>query len=1356
MKNLFIKLSQLLLFLSFYSINGQSYLFDAQLLKTENGLANLMTTSVIEDQNGYLWIGTAYGLNRYDGYHFTLYTKEKNGLYANNGIHEIKEDDQGNLWLFYYHHFNNNFSELNQIAAIDIFNPKTEQIVSFASFFGTKAPFDIKDLLQLTSIDTRNNLWFATKDGTVHLFKAGEFTKIYEQPETLFEYITVDEKEDIWLGWNKQLTKINLEGTLLEKHDLPEPLRGIWTGEHGRLWLATGIWSDFSKQNKASDEFKYNLWSKAPDDKISPLFLQKDNRKVEMTIRSGVFMHRTRDGFWYLKKDNQLQVFDANGGFLHNFNSSLEEQSIFDFSNYFESADHLWIVSPTGLLKTTITENPFRLIHQKEGFSDCRGITEDEAGNIYFLNQWAYQWHPAQEKLPKKLPVLGYFALTYLDSFLWMSSYHNKNLGVEINLHTNEIVNYDKLNGCFAFTTLKTKTTGKLLMGTEEGLIYLNIKDKSLSPFTQYNEFDSLKNSEIYHLHRNENGIWAATNQGVFLIEKEKGVTRMYNSASKDLPFDYIRHIHETEDGVFWLATKGGGVIRWQPSLIKGQVSTHKQFTTQEGLSHNFTYAIYGDNNGKLWIPSDIGLMCMDKTSYEVSVFLKENGLPHNEFNSTAHYQAKDGTLYFGGLGGLISFHPKAMGDRLINNTPLQFVRYQVLEEGKEKNTDKTALLASTNTISIQPTDKFFELAFALLDYDDPRRHKYAYQLEGYSNQWNYIEENYVRIPSLPYGDYSLKIKGRNYGKDWSSQILSLNIKVLKPFYLETWFLLTTFIGLICLLISLVNWRLQRLQKDRERLEAEVQKRTETIREQAQALKALDKSKTRFFSNITHEFRTPLTLVIGPLEQVMEMDLSIKSRTKLTSVLDNARHLLGLINQLLDLSKLESGQMKVEIVYGDIIAYTKDLAKRIQPLADKKQQSFHLITQKTIWKTQFDKKKWDKIIYNLLSNAIKYTPEAGTIQVELFETEFENAPCIYLKVKDSGIGIKKHQLSQIFNRFYQVDDSSTRDQEGTGIGLALVKELIELQGGIIMVTSELEKGTTFEVKIPIVEQINKGTNPNLLASDTILPTNPIIAPIAKEVKNETKEQLKILIIEDNAALRSYIQDCLDSTKYHITEAANGIEGIEAAMTIIPDLIISDVMMPGKNGFEVTATIRKNKATSHIPIILLTAKAALESRLKGIEKGADVYLTKPFSPKELSIRVAKLIELRELIQQSIQQPELNHINPIYKKENLFVQEVRWIIINNINSVDLNGEFIGQQLGMSRMQVHRKMKALVNQSASEMIKEIRLKKAYELLLSGNHNISEVAYQTGFNTLAYFSKIFKEKFGYAPSECIKKISI
>jgi signal transduction histidine kinase/CheY-like chemotaxis protein len=436
------------------------------------------------------------------------------------------------------------------------------------------------------------------------------------------------------------------------------------------------------------------------------------------------------------------------------------------------------------------------------------------------------------------------------------------------------------------------------------------------------------------------------------------------------------------------------------------------------------------------------------------------------------------------------------------------------------------------------------------------------------------------------------------------------------------------------------KYRTRKLKEDKTKLEQTVKERTaqietdkKVIEAQAEALKVLDKAKTNFFSNITHEFRTPLTLIIGPVQQMAAEPEASFLRKRLNSISKNAQHLLNLINQLLDLSKLENGQMQIEVFQGDIIEYTQSLLKRLQPLARQKEQKLQFLSNSTVWETYFDEKKWNKIIFNLLSNAIKFTPKGGTIQLSLNKKIIDSKDSIHLIVKDTGTGINPEHLEKLFNRFYQIDGTSTRMQEGTGIGLALVKELIDLQNGEIIVTSEIDKGTTFEVKLPVLEV----TDMPVIAITPIINEEYLLIPevLSSEIAPNSiilnTKKLDLLIIEDNAEMRSYIASCLDAAKYNIIEASNGEEGIEKALEIIPDLIISDVMMPKKDGFEVIETIRNNIATSHIPLVLLTAKTALESRLKGFERGADAYLTKPFSPKELALRINKLIEVRQALQ-----------------------------------------------------------------------------------------------------------------------------
>jgi len=1358
------------LLLPYVLFSQEQHLVETRVFTPDDGLANLMTNAVIKDRQGFLWIATQYGLNRYNGYTFELYSKEKNNLVENDNIHRIDEDEAGNLWLFYAKNVNGNIPDDTGFYRIDIFNPITKKSISLDSFFTGELPFKQEEVLLSKIIDPKNRLWITTTKGELFLLQSGVFKKIYEDKDAFFQYVSIDEADNIWLGYQNNLTQIDSTGKVVETIPLNKPICGLWTGEQNQIWLATA-----KHRSLKTHELQPTLWSKARNGDLLPFDLTKNNTPLEIASQSGIFIHRTEKGYWYvrtkeqspkileqgIKIPEQIYLFDAKGNFIKQLKSDAT-----NFTNYFEEEEQVWVTTSLGLLQTTISPNPFKLIHKDGKTSDCRGITEDELGNIYFLNRGLYQWKPNKKELVAIEGMKGYFAVSYFDSLIWAGDYSRTKCGIQINLRTNEINRYIKPDSeaLLTYALLKTDSPYQFLAGQNKGISYLNLQKKQFIPFTQYNGFDTLRSSEVYHFHQNKEGIWLATNNGIFLLNEQEGIIRHYDKASGDLPFNHIRHIYKEEAGTFWLATRGGGIIKWTPSLREGKLSKSQQFTTEEGLSNNYTYAIYGDDFGKLWISSDKGLMCMDSANYKVRTYLKEDGLVHNEFNLTSYYQAKDGTLYFGGLGGLISFHPKVFSDLRKNDTPLTFTKCSLLEEDQEEPTDITLAMQQSKRVALKPTDKFLEVGFSLMDYDDPSQHNYSYEIEGYSINKKYIKKNYININSLPYGSHTLKIRGRNNSSGWSTKELSLVIDVLKPFYAQTWFILLSIVGSLLSIFAGVKLRLYKLQKAKEELEAEVKNRTLTIQQQSEALKVLDKAKARFFSNITHELRTPLTLVIGPLEQMKEEEHSRAHQKKLKTVLKNAQHLSCLINQLLDISKLEAGGMQVETTYGDIIEYTNELVDRIKSLAYRKKLQVNFVATTHLWETQFDKEKWDKIIYNLLSNAIKFTPEGGHIDVLLDESSLSGNTCIHLQVADTGIGINKTELAQIFNRFYQVEDATNRIQAGTGIGLALVKELVELQGGLITVSSKLGEGTTFDIKLPLIETRNASLLSDSLINEmpqAALPMEiePIISKPIYLLDAEKQDKLKVLIIEDNEELRDFIRQCLHANKYQISEAADGVEGIEKAQKLIPDLIISDVMMPEKNGFEVTKSIRTNIATSHIPIILLTAKAALDSRLEGIRLGADVYLTKPFSPSELKLRVEKLIEVRLQLQKrinnqsSVLQTETAGLSP--KKEHQFVENIRTIIEKKMESLELNGEFIGKQIGMSRMQLHRKMKALSNQSIGAFIRECRLQKAYELLTTSEYTTSEIAYQTGFNTPSYFSTTFKKRFGFPPSELKLKIS-
>jgi len=465
---------------------------------------------------------------------------------------------------------------------------------------------------------------------------------------------------------------------------------------------------------------------------------------------------------------------------------------------------------------------------------------------------------------------------------------------------------------------------------------------------------------------------------------------------------------------------------------------------------------------------------------------------------------------------------------------------------------------------------------------------------------------------------------------------------------------------------------------------------------------------------------------------------------RLSLINKNVQHLLELINELLDFSKMEHGQLAISPSQGDIVAYTQDLITRFMPLIEIKDQHLQFESNPSQWITSFDQSKWNKIIYNLLSNAIKFTPKGGKISIRLIQKSIHQKPTIYLTVKDTGRGIPPERVPHIFDRFYHVDPNDTQST-GTGIGLALVKELVELQEGTISVESKTGEGTTFSLQIPQLTNDEVEIESPESSKAAIIPAAQATIPIAQ---SSIFQELIILIIDDHADIRS----CIPTHQDQILEATNGLQGIEKAIQYIPDLIICDVMMPEKDGFQVVQLLRQDHRTSHIPIILLTAKSSLDSKLKGLHTGADAFLTKPFNRQELLIRIKQLIEIRSLIHQQFQQAgalKKASVGFSSRKEDEFMFNFQAIIQNHLDEKDLNAEKISKHLGMSRTQLYRKVKMLTGKSIGEIILKKRLERSMVLLDQSSLSIAEIAYKVGFSSAGYFSKVFKKQQGYSPSE-------
>ncbi len=656
---------------------------------------------------------------------------------------------------------------------------------------------------------------------------------------------------------------------------------------------------------------------------------------------------------------------------------------------------------------------------------------------------------------------------------------------------------------------------------------------------------------------------------------------------------------------------------------------------------------------------------------------------------------------------------------------------------------------------------------FSATSFDLPEANQFQSRLVGFDDQWSaWTTEVQREFTNLSEGDYYFEVRSQNV-HGMVGQAAGFRFEISPPWFRSWWAYLLYLAGAGAIIALIVKSRVRQLERKTEELEAMIAKRTTQVRQQAEKLQEIDKLKSRFFANISHEFRTPLTLILGPLQDVMGKVSDGNLKQELGLVRRNAGKLLGLINQLLDLSRLESGKMDLQLQQGNFSTFLRGLVVSFSSLAEQKQISLQLqieedTAEKVDQELYYDRDKIEKIINNLLSNAFKFTPDGGRIQVIASVEKAENQAGeeLHIRVADTGVGIPVERLPYIFDRFYQVDSAHTREYEGTGIGLALTKELIERHYGRIAVESKSGAGSTFVVALPL------GKN-HLRELDQILDAETVADPQATTAETEAEiiaqpappmtpadQTTIVLVIDDHIDIRRYIRGRLGD-HYQILEADNGEAGVAMAIEHVPDLIVSDVMMPKMDGYGVCEAVKTNPKTSHIPVILLTAKAGEESKLAGLETGADDYLTKPFSSDELQVRVRNLIELRRKLREKfrregILQPEALEVTSV---EEVFLLELKKVLEDHMAEEDFSIDVLCRELGMSERQLQRKLRALTGQRPTEVIRDARLQRAKSLLEQHAGNVSEVAFEVGFNNLSYFAKCFREKYNISPSEFVKQ---
>lgn len=839
--------------------------------------------------------------------------------------------------------------------------------------------------------------------------------------------------------------------------------------------------------------------------------------------------------------------------------------------------------------------------------------------------------------------------------------------------------------------------------------------------------------------------IWVATTEGLLKINPRSG-SQEWVPLMPDRTVNVMRILPDKK-GRLWLGTVLDGIIIYDPASGKKQI-----IDKSNGLTNNIVVNLLEDNDGDIWAGTFYGLSVLSQEGFVIGGIFAEDGLANNESNRWSALKMKDGRLCFGSVGGVTIIDPKLWKSSAVGQVSPGIFLTELYTEGEgatSERKDYLWLMGQNQRVVLPATNRNLKLAFGFSNYASPEKSTFAYMIEGVEKEWHYIgEQRELSLNALPAGSYNILIRGTDGRGKWTENPIVIPVEVKAFFYKQWWFFVLCALPFLAFFLLWQN----RQRGEQKRLEQEVQNRTTTIQQQSDKLFEMDLAKSRLYTNITHEFRTPLTVISGMAEMIEK-----PANTK-DIIQRNSQGLLHLVNQLLDLAKLESGHLQLELVQTDVLPYVQYLFESFQSFAAGK--GIQLIFEKNADRLvmDIDEKRLGSILSNLLSNAIKFSNENDWVCLQLRE---ENGHLLLI-VTDNGIGIPPEKLPYVFDRFFQADSSYTRRGEGTGIGLTLTKELVELMGGNIAVQSPAadDVGTTFTVSLPI-HQNAPMAEVNLPASLPVLPSDTEGVLLEEETTTNPEELPLLLLIEDNTDVATYIQVCLKD-RYIVDWANNGAIGIEKAFATIPDVILSDVMMPEKDGFEVCQTLKNDERTSHIPIVLLTAKADVESRLEGLGVGADAYLSKPFLKEELFLYLENLVELRRKLQarysthqdfpsfQNLESLSPSALAPTL--DDLFLQKIRDFVEARLDDPEFGNPELARQMFLSESQLFRKIKALTGQSIALHIRSIRLQNARTMLQNSDRSVAEIAYLTGFNDPSYFTRVFSKEFGDLPGNLRK----
>lgn len=1361
-KHLFITLT---IVLFFNTVFGQ---FSFDHLSVTNGLSQSTVLSICKDSRGYMWFGTRDCLNRYDGKTVKIYkTREgdPSSVSAEDYIYAIAEDRQKNLWIGTQNGLNRYIPETDQFERI-IYKPGDQHsisdkiILSIAPGRKGKVLFGTYNGLSiLENPKTRKFRQYFKKDGL-----AGN--TIY----AVFE----DSKSNIWVGTTEGLSRMKPEnGRYVFSSFVHIPskansisgnsIKSISEDRQGRIWVGTeaeGL-NLFVPESGSFIHFRHD-----------PMKNEGLSNDIIRKIMPG------KDGNLWIATMNGLNILDPVSlrfkGFKHDSENrkSLSDNSIKDI--YEDNYGSVWIGTMFGGVNVTHQNAvPFTVYkyskYRNSISSDIISViaaddkknlwigTEGQGLNYFNTKTNEFKQYVNEPSDPNSLSSNTIKAI-YKDrkGQIWIGLFQG---GLELfNPATGKFKHYrhDPNNpGSLSYgyvSSISEDHQGRLWVGTSSK--GLNLFDPEKQRFSVLTDLPSsglrLSSSYIrFSFSDSKKNFWVGTPRGLNFLPAGARQFKVFlkSTAHKDsLQSNQINCIQEDHDGNIWIGTHHGGLSLYHP-----KTQSFTTYNRQNGLASDNVIGILEDNEGSLWLSTDRGLSKFDLKQRAFKNYNITDGLPANEFNFNSAYKDENGKLYFGSYNGLVAFRPREIKENehipKVDFSGLKLFNKPVLVGGPDQLLKQD--ISSAKEITFSADQDIFSIDFVALNYIQPERNKYAYKLEGFEKDWNYVTIPSATYTNLPAGRYKLLVKGSNNDGVWNEQPTVLEIRILPPIWRTWWAYLLYVVAAVTLLYLIF-----RFFRRQERLESELY--YEHLNNERQ--QELYQMKLDFFTRISHEIRTPLSLIFAPLEKLIQLSKDNELiNQQLSGIKKNTDRLLRLITELLDFRKIETGNVKLRVTENELIAFCRQIFSSYEGLAELKNITYRFEAPEDELLLFFDPAQLEKVCYNILSNAFKYTPDGGKIS---FFAGTENGHA-KLVIRDNGIGIPADLMDKIFSNFYQVKSGKT-STEGWGIGLALVKNIVELHHGEISVSSELataqERGqTSLTVKLPMG---SAHFSPEELAVSSDLLSfagQPEVLSAARPGKEEAPaggKKYMVLVVEDNHELRGFILQSLQHS-YHLLECADGLEGWNVATEALPDLIISDVTMPGMNGLELCSKLKQEERTNHIPVIMLTAMASHLHQVDGLEAGADIYITKPFSIQVLELSIRNLLLGREGLRQKYNRQVL--LMPgrieITSPDELFLDKLMRLLEDHMEDPEFNVGSLVEEIGMSQTVLYKKIKALTGLSITDFIKSQRLKRAAQLLSEHQLNISEVAYAVGFNDRKYFSKEFRKQFDVAPSEYARK---